>query len=603
MMLATSLAPVLSTFLIAVIWLVRLRHVYGVLSLGCGGPHQRPWGAVVARKLDADRAKIPREWRLEKAVVDRARSRQRIAGEFIEALLDEETLRITAMDVAALVETMGNGALTAVQVVTAFCKRAGIAHQLSNLLLEIGFDLAIERAEELDKHFREHGRLVGPLHGVPVTLKDQFHIKGLETSAAYVGWIGTFEGKKGTGKEKHFESELVRELKSLGAVPIGKTTLVTSSWAPETNNNILGYARNPHNQRLSTGGSSGGEGAMQALRGSAFGIGTDSGGSVSMPASFQGVFSLKPSAGRISSKDIAGISPGQQAMPVVTGIMGHSVQTLRLVFRALLNTEPWLNDPYCLPIPYREVNEYVPGKAVEKPSFGFFAHDGIVTPHPPILRAMDIAKRALELEGYGIVDWQPPSYNESIAIHGPIARGDGCPDAYEAIMLSGEPIVPEIKRVFPGGKPLPSITLREHEQLVDRMKTYRSKWNDYWRSSAQRTDNGLPVGAVLSPVSPYAAVLPGKFYHSPYSSALNVLDYPTVVIPVTFADKDVDTVAPDFEPLTHADRINMKAYDPDVYDGAPASIQLFGPHLDEERLLSLAQVVMDALEKYKRRRN
>ncbi|KAL8410439.1 hypothetical protein RB596_000212 [Gaeumannomyces avenae] len=564
-------------------------------------PHQRPWSDVVAEKLTADKAKIPEEWRLGRDVIDRARSQKTIAGDFIKTLLDAETLQITAMDVAALVETMRDGALTAVQVVTAFCKRAAIAHQLGNFLLEIGFDLALEHAKELDKHFQEHGSLVGPLHGVPVTLKDQFHIKGLETSAAYVGWIGTFEGKKGTGKERYFESELVRELKSLGAVPIGKTTLVTSGWAPETNNNILGYARNPHNQLLSTGGSSGGEGAMQALRGSAFGIGTDVGGSVSMPASFQGVFGLKPSAGRMSSKDIAGISPGQQVMPVVTGIMANSIQTLRLVFRALLNTKPWLNDPYCLPIPYRDANEYVPGKTAEKPSFGFFDHDGIVTPHPPISRAMNIAKKALELEGYGTVDWQPPSYNESIAIHGPIARGNGCPDAYEAIKLSGEPIIPEIRRVFPGGKPLPPISLREHEQFVARMKTYRSEWNDYWRSSARRTDNGHPVAAVLSPVSPYAAVLPGNFYHSPYSSALNVLDYPTVVIPVTFADKDVDTVAPDFKPLTEADRKNMKAYDPNAYHGAPAGIQLYGPQLGEERLLSLAQVVVDALENYKNR--
>lgn len=89
-------------------------------------------------------------------------------------------------------------------------------------LLEIGFDIALSRAQELDKYFQENGKPIGPLHGVPLTLKDQFHIKSLETSMAFVGWIGTFEGQKGTGKEKNFESEVIRELYSLGAIPIGK---------------------------------------------------------------------------------------------------------------------------------------------------------------------------------------------------------------------------------------------------------------------------------------------------------------------------------------------------------------------------------------------
>lgn len=208
---------------------------------------------------------------------------------------------------------------------------------------------------------------MGPLHGLPVTFKDQFHVKGLGTTMGYVGWIDTFEGKKNTGKDKKFESEVVRELRSLGAIPIAKvgfmpgrglTCLATADcvffrplWcrvsgydctrrvhgaryadntptgqAPETNNNILGYTLNPWNQRLSSGGSSGGmnphrplqysrprvvrltilgEGALQALRGSAFGVGSDVGGSVSMPAAFQGVFGFKPSSGRIAFKDVA----------------------------------------------------------------------------------------------------------------------------------------------------------------------------------------------------------------------------------------------------------------------------------------------------------
>lgn len=156
---------------------------------------------------------------------------------------------------------------------------------------------------------------------------------------------------------------------------------------------------------------------MQALRGSAFGIGTDVGGSVSMPASFQGVFSLKPSAGRLSFKDVANTGSGQQVMPTVVGIMAHSVDTLHLVFKSLLSTEPWLHDPYSLPIPFRTEREYDPAKEEPTPSFGFMPNDGLVAPHPPIARALRIAQKALEEQGYQLLDWVPPSNNESIEIH------------------------------------------------------------------------------------------------------------------------------------------------------------------------------------------
>ncbi|KAF7548790.1 hypothetical protein G7Z17_g6835 [Cylindrodendrum hubeiense] len=235
-----------------------------------------PWKEVVAAKTNRDMAKIPKAWVLHADVIEDARDRRQIAGEFFDSLLDEESRRITAMDASELLQNLAEAQLSAVQVTIAFSKRAAYVHQITNILLEIGFDLALEQAQDLDLYFAKHNRLIGPLHGLPVTLKDQFHIKGLETSAAYVGWIGTFEGKRGTGKEKVFESELIRELKFLGAVPIGKANITCNGHM--------------------------GEGAMQALRGSVFGFGTDIGGSVSMPASYQGVFSLKPSAGRISFK-------------------------------------------------------------------------------------------------------------------------------------------------------------------------------------------------------------------------------------------------------------------------------------------------------------
>ena len=106
-------------------------------------------------------------------------------------------------------------------------------------MLDICFDDAIGRAKELDAYYKRNGKVIGPLHGLPVTFKDQFHIKGRETTLGYVGWIGTFEGRKNDPNKGTVDSELIRELVQLGAIPIGKV----SESSPSDGINILNYGR------------------------------------------------------------------------------------------------------------------------------------------------------------------------------------------------------------------------------------------------------------------------------------------------------------------------------------------------------------------------
>lgn len=89
-------------------------------------------------------------------------------------------------------------------------------------MLDIFIDGALKRAADLDRYFETNERPIGPLHGLPVSFKDQFHVSGMETTMGYVGWVGTFEGTKDNTLARRVESELVRQLVSLGAVPIAK---------------------------------------------------------------------------------------------------------------------------------------------------------------------------------------------------------------------------------------------------------------------------------------------------------------------------------------------------------------------------------------------
>jgi amidase len=93
----------------------------------------------------------------------------------------------------------------------------------------------------------------------------------------YVSWIGTFQGKHGTGKERIFESEMVSELRNLGAVLYCKTSVPHTLMRGETVNNVIGYTYNSKNRFLSSGGSSGGEGSLIGIKGSPLGFGTDIG--------------------------------------------------------------------------------------------------------------------------------------------------------------------------------------------------------------------------------------------------------------------------------------------------------------------------------------
>lgn len=97
-------------------------------------------------------------------------------------LISQELQWTEVIDISELVSLVASREVSSVQLTTAFCKRAAIAQQLSKCLTEIFFDQALARAKELDEHLEKTGKVVGPLHGVPVSVKDRFDIKGLDTT-------------------------------------------------------------------------------------------------------------------------------------------------------------------------------------------------------------------------------------------------------------------------------------------------------------------------------------------------------------------------------------------------------------------------------------
>jgi amidase len=232
----------------------------------------------------------------------------------------------------------------------------------------------------------------------------------------YVGWIGTFQGEKGTGKEKVFESELVRELRDLGAILYCKTSVPHTLMTGETINNIIGYVPNPKNRLLSAGGSSGGEGALLGLRGSCLGVGTDIGGSVRFPSAFNGLYGLRPSSGRLPYEGMANSMDGQSTVLSVLGPMAHSVDAVKLFTESVLSRQPWLHDPAVVEIPWRE-SIFQSTLTRSKPMvFGVLANDGYVAVQPPVERALKKVADTLKSLGHILIDWDPPSHKRAVDI-------------------------------------------------------------------------------------------------------------------------------------------------------------------------------------------
>ncbi|KAI4129007.1 MAG: hypothetical protein LQ338_002474 [Usnochroma carphineum] len=558
--------------------------------------HAEDWQELGKAKLKSIKESIPEPWRLESLP---SNEQQRdVTGGFVRQYLSREEIEITEAIATTIVERTSTGQWTAEAVTRAFCHRASLAHQLTNCLHETFFDAAIGDAKTLDDYYATHQRPVGPLHGLPVSLKDQFHVKGVETSMGYIGWLGTFQGKKGTGKEKVFESEMVKELRELGAILYCKTSVPHTLMTGETVNNIIGYTWNPKNRNLSCGGSSGGEGALIGLRGSPVGFGTDIGGSVRIPAAFNGLYGLRPSGGRLPYEGMANSMDGQNSVLSVVGPLAGSVSTLRLVVKSLLSREPWLHDPLVHDIPWREDRDKVPSPL----SFAVLRHDGIATPHPPVQRAIETVVQALEKQGHKVVEWEPPSHKRGLDIIGKAWTYDKGADIRSAFALSGEPMAPQISGTYGADfadEPAKDATHIAANNVAKR--EYQKEYMEYWNSTAELTGTGTPVDVVIAPVAPFAAARPNRYDYYGYSVIVNALDYTACTLPVTTVDQHIDTVDPSFKPVGELDRKVAESYDPEIYDGAHVGVQLIGRRLQEEKVLAVTEYVAALLERCGRR--
>ncbi len=332
------------------------------------------------------------------------------------------------------------------------------------------------------------GKPVGPMHGLPISLKDNINLLGLDSTVGFTSHIGA---------PATYEAVLADILREAGAVFYVKTNVPTAMMIAETVNNTFGRTVNPRNRKLTSGGSSGGETALISFGGSPWGVGSDIGGSLRIPAACTGIFTLRPSFGRFPTLRCRSGMPGQEAVPSVNGPLTRTLADLELYSRTIVGARPWRADPRCLPIPWRG-----PAALPPRLRIAVLWDDGMALPTPPVTRALRTAARALGGAGHEVSDWSSADQPQGASLLERMFVADGGVAIRRELERTGEPWRPEMK-MYEEAKTLTGI---EYWELHIERQDYQKRYLDRWLEAG--------IDAILCPTTPYSSVENGKLRHS-----------------------------------------------------------------------------------------
>jgi len=264
---------------------------------------------------------------------------------------------LSATDIAAQVRSRS---VSPVEVVRLHLDRIELLNPKLNAFVDCQPEVALAQARQAEDAV-QRGSPVGPLHGVPVSIKSSIDVKGHRCEA------GT---RLRAGYVAVEDAPLVSRLRAAGAVILGVTNTPELLMAWESDNIVYGRTNNPWDLTRTAGGSSGGESAAIAAGLSAAGVGSDGGGSIRVPAHFCGICGLKPTPGRIPITGHFPKAGGPFAFIGVVGPMARTIADLTAMFAVMAGPDD--GDPSSAPVSAHDLTE----KELKKIGIGFFEDDG-----------------------------------------------------------------------------------------------------------------------------------------------------------------------------------------------------------------------------------
>jgi amidase len=458
-----------------------------------------------------------------------------------------ELWRHSATELAYLIRT---GQVTSAEVVEAHLARIAAVNPKVNAVTVVLTRKALVAADAADRAFAA-GQPIGPLHGVPITIKENIDLAGSATTQGVVALAGQIPT---------LDAPHIAQLKAAGAIPIGRTNLPDFGMRWHTDNALHGATRNPWDPTRSPGGSSGGEAAALATGMTPLGMGNDLGGSLRVPAQACGIAALRPTLGRVAWAT----SVGRPDLPItiqmfgVQGPMARHVSDLRLALGAMSGADPrdpwWTPAPLSGPPPQRPVRVAVTldptGQGVE----------------PAVLDGVKRGAKALADAGYEVheVDPPPPAVTQGAHLWGqlfatelrmavlPVMQRVASPDAL-AFLEDFFSVVP------PVGHTAYVMDLAARNGIARAWAQFQHDWPLVLGPVA--TIEPPPVGFDLGgPDNVFALVEAHRL-----TLVVNLLGLPAVAVPVG------------------------------VWDRLPQGVQIIGPRYREDLCLDAAQALEDQL--------
>lgn len=502
-----------------------------------------------------------------------------------------DSVDVTRYSASTLARRIASGELSASQVVEAHIQRIEQVDQRLNAVAVPRWQQARQDAQEADQA-RNRGEKLGPLHGVPVTIKEMFDVEGIATTAGI------------TSRRRHRaqrDASLVARLRHAGAIILGKTNVPQMGMMVETDNPVYGRTNNPWNLDRSPGGSSGGEASIIAAGGSPLGLGSDGGGSIRIPCHACGIHGLKPTSRRLP---LAGhwTLPHWPSDWVQGGPMARRVEDLWLAMQVLA---PRTEEPMGLDGVLVAMGD-PSGVRLDQLRIGMYTDIGDIRCAPALRRAVEEAAETLRQRGATVESFSPPDVSEAWQIYMSVLYADGLSHVKHALKRSvrdqrikqcihftkapswmrtalacllerlGQRHIGQSFRILPERV----VTTTQYQQLLQRQQAYRQRF--------ARAVQTRRLDAILCPPSPSPAILHGEFYANfglIYTALYNLLGTPAGVVTTTRVREGEESDRPESRDLVERAFARIETGSA----GLPVGVQVVARWWREDVVLAVMQ--------------